>query len=336
MPFARRMELSYEVVPCPACGANDDDEIASREAISREMEELWEFHLARLRPGTPRRFLTDRIVFSQAPPLRIGRCSRCGTLYRNPVERGRDLLELYAEEPLDAGVMQGLFDAQRATYRAQAQRLARLGGGRGVALEVGSYVGAFQAAAAEVGWQVEGVDLNRQAVEFARDAGYRVRVGQISDADAEGRFDAVTIWNCFDQLPEPRVAVREASLRLRAGGVLAIRVPSGDYYARMRRRLSGPLARPARAALAHNNLLGFPYRTGYTAHSLSRLLEGEGFQVVAVIGDTLVPIADRWTRPWARWEERVVKHFLRLARRGASAPWLEVYARSGSEGGREK
>ena len=326
------MEIGYEIVSCPACGSRDDEEVVARDEIAREMEQLWEFHLRRLRPGTPRRFLTDRIVFSQDPPLRLGGCRVCGTLYRNPVERGRDLLELYAEEPLDEAVMRGLFAAQRVTYRVQARRLAQAAGGRGVALEVGSYVGAFQAAAREVGWEVEGVDLNASAVEFARAGGFRVVRGQITDAPEGRGFDAVTIWNCFDQLPDPRAAVRSAKARLRPGGVLAVRVPSGGFYRRMR-AARGPLAPLARAALVHNNLLGFPYRTGYTAASLVGLLASEGLEPSVLIGDTLVPIADRWTRPWARWEERAVKRMLRLLQGGGAAPWLELYARLPAPGG---
>ena len=82
--------------------------------------------------------------------------------------------------------------------------------------------------------------------------------------------------------------------------------------------------------LAHSNLLGFPYRHGFTPGSLARLLEATGFAVTRTWGDALVPIADRWTRPWAALEERAVKRALRLVARVApdAAPWFEVYARA--------
>ncbi len=79
--------------------------------------------------------------------------------------------------------------------------------------------------------------------------------------------------------------------------------------------------------LAHNNLLTFPYRWGFTPGSLNKLLGEFGLRVVDVIGDVLVPTADAWTRPWARTEEQVVKRLLNgLGRFGAAAPWFEVYA----------
>jgi 2-polyprenyl-3-methyl-5-hydroxy-6-metoxy-1,4-benzoquinol methylase len=321
------MNLPYELAACPACDSRDEEQIATREMITREVESLWEFHLRRLRPGTPRRCLTDRVVFSQDPPLCTGRCRVCGTLYRNPRERGRELLHLYAEEELEPPVLRALFDAQRRSYATQARRLTSIVGGVGTALEVGSYVGAFQAAGREMGWRVEGVDVNPQAARFARDGGFQVHGGEIGTLSADRRYDAITIWNCFDQLPRPRDTVRAARQRLKPGGVLALRVPNGAFYAALQPHLEGPFAAIARGMLAHSNMLGFPYRTGYTARSLERLLRSEGFVVAAVVGDTLVPTADRWTRGWAHWEERVVKRVLAVVAGGSRAPWIELYAR---------
>ena len=87
----------------------------------------------------------------------------------------------------------------------------------------------------------------------------------------------------------------------------------------------GPVAR---ALLAQNNLLTFPYRWGFTPHSLRRLLEGAGFAVTRMRGDVLVPIADEWTRPWARIEESLIKRVVASVANSKVewAPWFEVYA----------
>src|SRR5688572_27918643 len=102
------------------------------------------------------------------------------------------------------------------------------------------------------------------------------------------------MWNCFDQLDDPRTASRTASGLLALCGVLAVRVPNGGFWAAMRRHVDGPLAPVARLLLAHSNLLGFPYRHVFTPRALARLLEATGFVVVRTRGDALVPIADRW------------------------------------------
>jgi SAM-dependent methyltransferase len=321
------MSVAYEIASCPVCDGEEDEKIAGPEELREEVEALWAFHLRRLRPGTPSRYLTDRVVFSLRPPLRLGRCRRCGTLYRNPRERMREVEETYAEERLDGRVLEGLFEAQRAMYRAQARRLTRVAGGAGAGLEVGSYVGGFLEAARREGWAMEGVDVNEGASDFARSRGFRVHTGTLEELPASARYGAVAIWNCFDQLAAPRAAVRAARERLAPGGLLAIRVPDGGFYAGLRPLLGGPLRGVARTVLAHNNLLGFPYRHGFTPASLGRLLREEGFEPVRVVGDVLVPVADRWTRRWAAWEERAVKSLLRGARPLLPAPWFELYAR---------
>ena len=299
--------------------------------------------MRRLRPGAPPAHLADRIAFSQRPPLRVAQCDACGLVYRNPRERAFELRDIYTDDALEPDVYESLFENQRASYRIQATRLTRALGRPGRALEVGSYVGAFLAAAREQGWTCMGLDINENATRFARERGLSVGIGAL-DADiassssaavpeADGPVDAVAIWNCFEQLADPRAVAREARRRLVPGGIFAVRVPNGGTYARLARVRHGLRGRMARAFLAQNNLLGFPYRHGFTFGSLTLLLERTGFEVVKVYGDSLVPIADKWTRGWAAVEERVVKELTGAVastspRAAELAPWLEVYARA--------
>ena len=299
--------------------------------------------MRRLRPGAPPAHLADRVAFSQRPPLRVARCSACGLVYRNPRERAFELRDIYEEDALEPAVYKSLFENQREAYRTQVKRLTRALGRTGSALEVGSYVGAFLAAARDGGWTCTGLDVNEPASAFARQQGLSVEPGALDDdglrngssggAAATTPVDAVVIWNCFEQLADPRAVATAARARLSAGGIFAVRVPNGAAYAALVRIRRGPAAPLAKALLAHNNLLGFPYRHGFTVRSLSFLLERTGFKVERIYGDALVPIADQWTRHWAALEERTVKRALRLVakagRAGAStAPWIEVYAKA--------
>ena len=155
--------------------------------------------------------------------------------------------------------------------------------------------------------------------------------GDLSTFATDRTFDVVAIWNTFDLLADPRGTVTAAHRLLAPGGVIAIRVPNGACYAALRRRLDSfnPIVRAtARAVLAQNNLLGFPYRWGFTPRALTRLLGEVGFSVRDVRGDVLVRVADEWTRAWAALEEAAIKRALGAAVRRAVAwaPWIEVYA----------
>lgn len=323
---------AYEPAHCVVCGHADAALLADVDAIRVELETLWSYHEKRLRPSIPPDRLMDRVAFSEPPAFRIVQCVQCGLVYRNPVERQHELNEIYSREAPAAEALRALHDRQRPTMRAQARRLREALGRGGSGLEVGSYVGSFLAAAREFDLRMEGLDINVGTNGFVRSLGLTVHDGELTTFDPGRTFDAIAIWNTFDQLADPRATVKAAHRLLRPNGVLAIRVPNGAAYSALRRRLDhrNPIIRStARAVLAQNNLLGFPYRWGFTAGALGRLLADAGFHVKRVYGDALVPVGDEWTRRWARVEERAIKAALRFVSRRTSAlaPWIEVYAR---------
>jgi SAM-dependent methyltransferase len=317
------LSSSLELSRCLVCGHGDATVVREHQQIAEEMEALWAFHEPRLRPGTPISRLMDRVVFSERPPARLVRCNDCGLLYRNPVERPHELWSTYADADVSDRRLRALHAAQRRAARAQARRIRDRIGQGGSVLEVGSYVGGFLAAAQEIGLRAEGVDIGTQANAFARGLGLRVTDGELAGIPESRPFDAVAIWNTFDQLAEPRAVLYQAHARLRAGGVIAIRVPNGAFYARGDAR-----TRAARYLFAVNNLLGFPYRYGFTTQALHRLLRETGFVPDDDYGDVLVATGDQWTRPWARAEQQVVRAATALvARRSANrAPWFETFA----------
>ena len=324
--------LAYEIGGCVVCGSVDATELANADEMRKEVEALWEFQTRRLRPDTPPARLVDRVAFSQRPPVRLVRCKECGLVYRNPREREFELRDIYAGDEPTPAVMRTLLEAQRPAYREPAKRLKRLLGRAGSGVEVGSYVGAFLTAAMEEGWHFEGLDIGVKASEFARQQGFTVTIGTLDTWQPRRVFDAVAIWNTFDQLPDPRHAAALANKLLVPGGMFAVRVPNGAFYARLRPMLNGPFAPFARALLAHNNMLTFPYRHGFTVKSLDLLMNKTGFAVQQVHGDSLVVTADRYTRAWASTEERLVTRACSFLRKFGfsdveASPWLEMYAR---------
>lgn len=293
-----------------------------------EVELLNAFHRRRLRPGVPADYLTDRLAFSLRPPVRLAQCRRCSHVYRNPWERREALVDAYDGRPLEDEVFRELLATQRNAYRAQAHRLTAVAGRPGRGLEVGSYAGGFLAAAQDAGWDFEGVDISEGAVAFASRNGLTLTRGEISNVVTRQPFDAVAIWNTFEQLYDARSAVMDARRLLRDGGILALRIPNGGFYTAWRTRLKGRLSGIAIRLLAHNNLLSFPYRQAFTSDSVTCLLLKCGFEIIHVTGDTLVPIADHWTTYFGTIEERLVKRIQRVVQPGWRAPWVEVYARA--------
>jgi SAM-dependent methyltransferase len=267
---------------------------------------------------------------------------------RNPRPRPDAITSAYAHDHYGEERMATLFEAHRALYRPRALRLdAWLApgvgrGGRVRALEVGSYVGGFLAPACALGWDVRGVDPGEEVDRFCRARGLPVERTTLDALAASGAvppasLDCVAIWNTFDQLPDPAPTLRTARRLLRDGGVLALRVPSGRCFRllwALCRRAPAPLARLLHVALAWNNLLAFPYLHGHSPSTLDRLLARHGFARIAVVPDTLVPLADAKNARWARLEERAIKSAQRALARlfpGEElplSPWFDAYYRA--------
>ncbi len=312
---------TYELAACPVCRSRGSRVIADREEIQRELEMLWQFHLRRLQPGAPIAQLFDRVIFSQPLPLQVAQCTTCGTVFRNPREREEDVVATYEAETPSQDAFASLFAAQYAFYRERVERLTALAGARGEVLEVGSYVGGFLRAARDAGWRAQGIDVNAEANAFARAQALDVEQCALGEFAPGRQFDAVALWNCFDQLPDPHDALSRVGTLVRPGGLIALRVPNGACYAALRGR-AGPLGR---TLLAWNNLASFPYRHGFTPSSLAHLLDQHGFRIVQQHAEVLVSISSSHTRGWARREERIAKRAMKLLPRRL-APWLELYA----------
>ncbi|MGH7604572.1 MAG: hypothetical protein ACRENK_11325 [Gemmatimonadaceae bacterium] len=136
-------KTTYELTKCTVCGGANAMQIATREDLEQEMERLWTFHARRLRHPVPPRYLTDRVVFSQSPALRLMQCADCSHLYRSPRESAASVVRAYADVPLNESVYESLFENQCRSYAAQAGRLQRFSNGVESGLEVGSYMGGF-------------------------------------------------------------------------------------------------------------------------------------------------------------------------------------------------
>jgi hypothetical protein len=104
--------------------------------------------------------------------------------------------------------------------------------------------------------------------------------------------------------------------------LLALRVPNGELYLALRARLDGRFAGPARALLARHNLLGFPYRHGFTRGALARLLARSGFELVAEHDAVVLPSGPDLG------SDRMLAAAERALRPMVGPPWLEVYARA--------
>ena len=223
-------------------------------------------------------------------PTAVFACDRCRSLFRDTRGHGADVEERYrrdesSEEALDQLRERGLADLRHDRRWFHAHGVAL--GSR--VLEIGSYAGAFLEFAAEEGADAIGIDVNADAAEFCRERGLDVRTGSFSAERLGTAFDSVWILNCFEQLPDPEVVLREVALVLRPGGTLVLRTPSAEF---VRLAHESRLAPALRAIADANGLLGVPFERVFSAAALTRMLRRHGFDVSRIRGrefTSLVP-----------------------------------------------
>jgi len=137
-------------------------------------------------------------------------------------------------------------------------------------LDVGAGPGFMVAAASARGWSACGLDLNRWAVDRARDEGLDVRLAALDDAEIEdASFECVTMMDLLEHVSEPRVLVAEAARIVRIGGVLAVLTP--DAGSRVSRAMGARWPEVQRAP---------EHMVLFSVAGLAALLEGHGFEAV--------------------------------------------------------
>lgn len=292
---------------CPLCGRMPAGLIRAASDVENEILRRERFFRSRLRgrfsPGALRD-VTD--VFLGAP-ADILRCKRCGVLVRADAP-GDDS---FREDRYRPAVLESLHAAHAAAFREKSRDYRTLLPRGARVVEIGSYVGGFLRAASEWGWRVGGVDIGRDTAPFTNTLGFQTR----SAVDFGSRsLDALFIWNCFEQLSEPRTFLAGAFRALTDDGLLVIRVPDPETYLKCHDS----------RVLGYNGLLGWPHRFGFDAASLRRLAREHGFDLRRVLRrPPLRPLREAMA-PWAQAEE---SGLIRDERCG----WLELTFRRVSD-----
>jgi ubiquinone/menaquinone biosynthesis C-methylase UbiE len=117
------------------------------------------------------------------------------------------------------------------------------------------------------------IDVGRDTAGFARSKGFVTYRGTLQDCRfPSAHFDAVFVWNCFEQIDEPHLILTEIKRVLKPGGLLLLRTPNALFYRVCQRFLAASpavdVATWVRRALGYNNLLAFPYLYGYQSQTL--------------------------------------------------------------------
>jgi SAM-dependent methyltransferase len=213
--------------------------------------------------------------------LTLVRCTRCG--FGQP--EGLPALPRYFERMYDqewsADWIASEFDLGykdrifAAVLDALARRVSRSGG---ALLDVGAHVGRFIHLAAQRGWRTIGVETNARTAAFAARRTGGTIVPSLDAPELDGhRFDAVTLIDVLEHLPQPLQVLQQLRERMTPGGWLAVKVPHGPHQL-TKELWRARLQRGYRATVADNLV----HVNHFSPLALRLAMERAGFTDVAL------------------------------------------------------
>jgi SAM-dependent methyltransferase len=249
--------------------ALDDGLVATRCAICGVTEEADELYPASLASDafTPAVFSARRVP--DRTHHRMVRCRRCSLVRADPVLDPKLSAELYRASTFDyAEELAGL----RTTYGAALDRLAGLVPARRGLVDIGCGNGFVLEIARESGWtDVRGVEPSADAIAQARPGVAELIVPDVMRRGLlpDSSFDAVTLFQVLDHMPDPPALLRDCHAVLRPGGaILALNHNVAAWSARVLGERS-PIV-----DVEHTYL--------YSPETMRRLFAQAGFEVVSV------------------------------------------------------
>lgn len=218
-----------------------------------------------------------QIDFLEVNSYRIVRCVTCGFLFVSPSPTSQQLQSFYQQGEYYTGGTLGYsnYMGERRLHERLALRrlrtIERLCPGRGRLLDVGCAAGFFLHVAQQRGWEPFGVELSNEMVSYATQLIGRPIAGSLSELQAAPHsFDAITLWEYIEHIPDPNDEIERLTALLRPGGILALSTPNTGYWTAVHQPQQWREYKPP----AH---LGF-----FTDRSLRQMLEGCGLDVLTL------------------------------------------------------
>ena len=147
--------------------------------------------------------------------------------------------------------------------------IERFSHSKGNLLDVGCGAGFFLNYANSKGWDVNGIDLLDEYIQFAKEKLMIKNVHCLSLEEAhfdEQFFDVVTLWDLIEHLPKPLQELKKINRLLKPGGHLAIWTPNVKNSIFMKENWTG--------YITYQHLYFFSLKT------LEQLLKRAGFKIV--------------------------------------------------------
>jgi SAM-dependent methyltransferase len=163
----------------------------------------------------------------------LHQCLDCGLIYQNPRPTRESFPIIYPDEyePHQPVTVTPTTLHPDWIYTCKLIQQQQPGGGR--LLDVGCGPGTFMMALRQLEprWETVGIEPDPRAAALARQQHLQIENSDLETATLTlGSFDAVTLWNVLEHLPDPLESLRCIHKLLRPDGMLYLAVPLCDSW----------------------------------------------------------------------------------------------------------
>jgi ubiquinone/menaquinone biosynthesis C-methylase UbiE len=221
----------------------------------------------------------DLLLDEKREIFTLVKCNHCGLIYQNPRPAADEIGKYYPDdyEPFFQENRKNWFLQNIINYgvekRSRIVNSLRKRDKIGRLLDIGCSTGLFLSTILKLKtWEVWGVEPSEYAANIARDR-YKLNVftGNLIQANYEGNFfDAVTLWDVLEHLPDPAGTLHEIYRITKPDCYLIMRIPNADSFD---------------ARLFGSSWAGLDLPRHYYAFSrlsIGQLLLKNGFKIVSV------------------------------------------------------
>lgn len=201
------------------------------------------------------------------------RCQECGLVYVNPQLKTKYIESLYKEDStFYSAWTQVLLNEENQKWQKDyfLENLNLLSRYKkfGTLLDIGCSVGLFMQLAQEKGYRCIGLELEKEAFQYAISQNISVMRQTLAEAKfAANSFDVVTMFGVLEHLEQPGLVLKEIFKVLKPGGVVLAIVPNIYSLAAMMQHEEVPMFN------------GRNHLTYFSLETLKNIFESNGFKI---------------------------------------------------------
>lgn len=215
--------------------------------------------------------------------LGIVKCNDCSMIYANP--RAKASQENYfGDSSVFFEEARLIFKGKKRhhrdkNYEYEVQQLKRFKKS-GNLLDIGTNMGFFLRKAKDAGYDVEGVEPSPSLAKIAHEQwGIKIHNSFLENTDLPTEsFDIITLIDVFEHVTNPKELLQKCNSLLKKDGVIAIKIPNGDYN-HFKSKLAKKLG-------ASNNMQIWDvceHVGHYTPKTFNKIVSEKGFRVIKKI-----------------------------------------------------